>query len=341
MTRNKSIKPDHVNMLFRQLSAMTGSGMTVAEAIKTLAEDADDSPVRDIVTAMDKELQSGKTPGEVITKHLPHLHHLPLSALEKDLPAVSRFLGDIAEFSEKRQQLRRFVILSFLYPALVAALLISVISLLLIVVVPMLASMFSDMGQSLPLPTRMVIAVSNFFGKNWFLIPAGVAALFLVIRYKRMWLYTVADKMPVIRALSRKIACAELMRNLALLNRIQIPTQEALPAAAASVTNGYYAGIIRDIAQKSQGISQFITLLRESGLAPAMVGHTIRAGEKSGTLEAALRETSRFVELDAEKTFNRFVVLLYPITIILLGAVVGFCVIAMYMPIFQMGSMAG
>ena len=341
MARNTSFKPDHVNMLFRQLSAMTGSGMAVAEAIKTLAEEGEDSPVRDLVETMNRELQSGKSQGEVITKHLPHLRGLPLSALDKDLPTVSRFLADIAEFSEKRQQLRRFVILSFLYPSLVAALLVSVIFLLLVVVVPMLASMFSDMGQALPLPTRIMIALSNFLGSVWYLIPAGVIAVIVVIQNKRPWLYAVADKIPLIKALNRKIACAELMRNLALMNRIEIPVQEALPAAAAAVTNSYYSGKIGVLAQKSQSISQFITLLRESGLVPAMVGHTIRAGEKSGTLEAAFRETSRYVELDAEKTYNRFVVLLYPLTIILLGVIVGFCVIAMYMPIFQMGSMAG
>jgi type IV pilus assembly protein PilC len=81
--------------------------------------------------------------------------------------------------------------------------------------------------------------------------------------------------------------------------------------------------------------------LRQAGLAPSLVSHAVRAGERSGTLSEALHESARFVEHDAEKTYSRFVVLLNPITIILLGIVVGFCVIAMYMPIFMMGTIAG
>jgi len=342
MIFRKTIKPDHLNMLYRQLGAMTASGMTVADSIRTLAEEGDDSPVRGVVTAMHKELERGASAGEALAGHLGHLRGLPATVFDRDRETISQFFSDIAEFSEKRQALRRFMILSFAYPALVAVVLLFVITLLMVVVVPMLATMFADMGGALPLPTRMVIALSGFFsGPAGWLLQVGVVALIVIVLYKRIWLYMIADRIPVIRAVNRKIAGAELLRNLALMTKLDVPSELALSAAAASVTNDFYSFRFKNIAGKSRSASDFITQLRQAGMAPAMVSHAVRAGEKSGTISTAIQESARFVEHDAEKTYGRFVVLLYPLTIILLGAIVGFCVIAMYMPIFQMGMMVG
>jgi len=342
MIFRKGIRPDHLNLLYRQLGAMTASGMRVEEAIKTLAEEADDSPVRGLVTAMQKDVERGTSAGEALASHLVHLRGLPPTVFSKDTNTLSRFFGDIAEFSEKRQALRRFMALSFVYPALVAVVLLFVVTLLMVVVVPMLASMFSDMGQALPLPTRMVIAMSGlFWGGGALLIPVGVVALILILLYKKIWLYTAADKIPLLRTVNRKIAGAELFRNLALMTKLDVPSEQVLSAAAAFVTNDYYAMRLKDIAPKCRTIADLVTRLRQAGLAPALVSHAVRAGERSGTLSEALHESARFVEHDAEKTYNRFVVLLYPLTIILLGAVVGFIVIAMYMPIFMVGAVAG
>jgi type II secretory pathway component PulF len=342
MIFRKGIRPDHLNLLYRQLGAMTASGMRVEEAIKTLAEEADDSPVRGLVTAMQKDVERGTSAGEALASHLVHLRGLPPTVFSKDTNTLSRFFGDIAEFSEKRQALRRFMALSFVYPALVAVVLLFVVTLLMVVVVPMLASMFSDMGQALPLPTRMVIALSGFLG-GWggLMILVAVAAVLVIFLSNRLWFFQAADKMPFLREVNRKIAGAELFRNLALMTKLSVPSEQVLSAAAAFVTNDYYTKRLKDIAPKCRTLAEFVTRLRQEGLVPALVSHTVRAGERSGTLSEALHESARFVEHDAEKTYSRFVVLLYPLTIILLGAIVGFIVIAMYMPIFQMGAVVG
>ena len=339
--RIKAPQSDHLNMLYRQLAAMTASGMTVSEAISALAGDSDDSPISGLIATMNSELKSGKSPGEVVTLHLQHLKGLPAAVLGQEPADASRFFTDLAEFSEKRQQLKRFLVLSLIYPALVASILLFVISLLMIVVIPMLSAMFADMGGTLPLPTRIVVALSRFISSVWYLIPAGIVALILIFRYRRQWLLTAADNVPFVKGLNRKIACAELVRNLALLAKCDIPAQEKLQTAAASISNEYYAHRFSEIALNSRDLTQFVTQLRQAGLLSAIVSHTVRAGERSKALASALYETARFTDYDTEKTFNRFVLLLYPLTIILLGIVVGFCVIAMYMPIFQMGSMAG
>ncbi|TRZ48626.1 hypothetical protein D4S03_09460, partial [bacterium] len=332
----------HMNMLLRQLSAMTGTGMTIAEAIKALAEDADDSPIRDLVAAMDRDLQGRKPAGEVIETHLPYIKGLPPAVFDRDLPAVSRLLSDIAEFGGKKQQLKRFSLLSFLYPGVVALLLFFVLNLLIILVVPMLASMYLDMGLALPLPTRMLIALS-IFAQGWssIILLLILALLAIVLWKKRYWLHALVDMLPILRELNRKIAGAQFARTLALLAKLNVPVQEMLRSAASSVTNLYYSRKIADIAGASRDFSQFIRQLREARLVPALVSHTVRAGERSATLAEALHESARFMEQDAEGSYNRIILLLYPVTMILLGLVVGFCIIAVYMPIFQIASLAG
>jgi len=342
MKRKNKIRPEQVNMLYRQLAAMTGAGMTVGGAIQALAEDSEDSPINPLVEQMNKDIMSGKKPGEVLAANLPQLGGLPARFFDQESKVVSSFFSDIAEFSEKRQLLKGFINLSFLYPGLVVLVLLLVIGLLMVVVVPMLASMFVDMGQALPLPTRIVIALSSFMG-GWAFACIVIAAIagVLVLRRNKNWLYAIIDKVPGFRALNRKIACAELARTLALLTKLHVPVQEILQAAASSVTNQYYSLKIAGIACQCQGLSQFVLQLRQAGIVPALISHTVHAGDRSGTLAEALHESARFMETDAEKAYDRFVVLLYPVTIIILGLIVGFCVVAMYMPIFQMGSAVG
>lgn len=342
MARKKGIHPDHLNMLYRQLSVMTAAGMTVAEAIKVLAEEGDDSPARPLLDAMKNELAAGSRPGDVLSANFPYLKGLPPELFEKDPATAAEFFSSLADFSEKRQMMRRFLGLIFLYPGLVAAMLLAVISILLIVVVPMLAAMFADMGGTLPLPTRIVIALSSFVqGWGGFSVLMALAALIGMLIKKKSLRYALIDKLPVLRMLNRKIAGAELVRNLALLTRAGVSSRDALSSAAASVTNEYFSGRFTDAARNSQGIAHCLSELRKEKLISSAVSHAARTGERSGTLTAVLHESARFLEQDAEKTYDRFLVLLYPVTILLLGTVVGFCIIAMYMPIFQMGAMAG
>lgn len=342
MARNKKTHPEHLNMLFRQLAIMTASGMSVAEALTTLTEEGEGLPARALLKSLRSGLASGKRPGELLAAHFPYLKGLPPELFEKDPALASEFFTSIAEFSEKRQAMSRFLGMIFLYPALVSVLLIAVVGILMVVVVPMMASMFMDMGGVLPLPTRTIIALSQFVsGWGGAGVMLVIAALIWVLKRKKMLRYALLDKVPVLRQLNRKIAGAELVRNMALLVRTGTSGSNAVPLAAHSVTNEYFAGRFTSAARSQKGIADCLAGLRKENLIPAAVSHAARTGERTDTLAAVLQESARYLEQDAEKTYDRFLVLLYPVTILVLGAIVGFCAIAMYMPIFQMGTMAG
>jgi general secretion pathway protein F len=336
--RQKKIKTAHINMLYRQLAAMTGSGLTVAESIRMLAEESDGSPVRTLVMALRKEMESGATAGDAMSRHLPHVGGLSPSLFDQDAKTVSGFFRDLAEYSEKKEALRKALILAFVYPAFVSLVLVLVLSLLMVVVIPMLASIFSEAGQVLPLPTRMAIALSNFL-KGWggFVLLAALAAGVTVLVRNRSIAYRLIDKVPFLGALNRKITGAEFLRSLAFSAKIDIPPSKWAQKAAAGLTNEFHAKRLKDALSGAISVEQLVGQLRTFGLVPPMVGHTLRAAEKSNTIKTGLDESARFMEYDAEKAHERFVVLLYPLMIIAIGIIVGFCVIAMYMPIFQMG----
>ena len=142
MSRKKRLRPDHLNMLYRQLSVMTAAGMTVAESVRTLAEEGDDSPARPLLDAMKNELAAGRRPGDVLSANFPYLKGLPPELFERDPATAAESFSSLADFSEKRQRMRRFLGLTFLYPGLVAGWLLVVVSVLMIFVVPLMESMF-------------------------------------------------------------------------------------------------------------------------------------------------------------------------------------------------------
>jgi type IV pilus assembly protein PilC len=333
------IKTDHANLLFRQLAAMTASGMTMVEAITVLAEEGEGSPVSGVVSAIRKEIERGASPGEAIIKYIPQLRGLSPGVFSQGLGTVSQVLRQMAEFSEKRAVLRRFMALSMVYPAFLITVLLGVLTLLMIVVIPMFSSMYAEIGGVLPLPTRIVMAMSRHFWVFGWIMPAGLVAFIVIARRKRIWLHALADKIPAVKTLNRKIAAAEFLRNLSVTAGLNIAPREALQHASA-VSNDFHASTLRKHAARVDGISQLIDSIGQTGLIPPVVRHAVRAGERSGTIATALQETAAYMEQDAEKTYNRYLVFLHPVMIILLGIIVGFCIIALYMPIFQMGSVA-
>ncbi|MEK6698361.1 MAG: type II secretion system F family protein [Nitrospirota bacterium] len=333
------IKTDHANLLFRQLAAMTASGMTMVEAITVLAEEGEGSPVSGVVSAIRKEIERGTSPGEAIIKYIPQLRGLSPGVFSQGLGTISQVLRQMAEFSEKRAVLRRFMVLSMVYPAFLITVLFGVLTLLMIVVIPMFSSMYAEIGGVLPLPTRIVMALSRHFWVFGWIIPAGIVAIIVIAQRKRIWLHALADRIPALRTLNRKIAAAEFLRNLSATATMNIAPREAWQHAAA-VSNEFYASTLRDHAARADNISHLIDSLGQTGLIPPIVRHAVRAGERSGTIATAFQEIAAYMEQDAEKTYNRYLVFLHPVMIILLGIIVGFCIIALYMPIFQLGSVA-
>jgi type IV pilus assembly protein PilC len=225
---------------------------------------------------------------------------------------------------------------------------VSVVSILLVVVVPMLADMFKESGQALPLPTRIVISVSDFL-KGWGglimlgIIVGGIFAL-------KKWRTTdnglritdrIAMRVPVAGSLITRVAVAKFTRTLGTLMTSGVPILEGLIIVAKTAGNKI---VEEAIMQTRQSVSEGKTLadpLTKSKVFPAMVTQMIAVGEATGALDNMLNKIADFYDEEVDSAVAALTSMLEPLLMIFLGTTVGFVIIAMYMPIFQMGSLAG
>jgi len=328
-------------MLCRQLAILIASGRTPAEAIKALAGEAGESPIRDVVAAMAEELERGVAAAEVLSSHLSVLRGLPSEVFQLGSRELAMAFRDVSVFAEKKQELRRTFLASTMYPAVIVAVLTIIVLLLSVIVIPMFAAMFADMGSNLPLPTRMVITAAEFLRRGGGLVlvlaVTGVVAGFL--RNNRR-LFGMLDRIPVLGALNRSIAATEYLKTVTLLVQSGLPLRSALDSAAGSVTNSFYSGRLRDLSARNSDTSGLINALQRSRIVPAIVGLTLRTGERSSAALPAFTDAAEYLERETELAYGRFSSLLPPLMMITIGVFVGFVIIAMYMPIFQMGSLA-
>lgn len=341
MRSSKTVIIAHQAMLCRQLALLIASGRTPAEAIKAIAAEPGVFPVKDVVAAMADELDRGGAAEEVLGRHLSVLRGLPSEIFRLGSEPLARAFRDISVFAEKKQELRRTFLASTMYPAVIVAVLTIIVLLLSVIVIPMFATMFADMGSNLPLPTRMVITAAEFLrgggGMVLVLAVTGIVAGFL--RNNRR-LFGMLDRIPVLGALSRSIATTEYLKTVTLLVRSGLPLRSALDAAAGSVSNAFYSGRLKDLSARNSDTSGLLDALQRNRIVPAIVGLTLRTGERSGAALPAFTDAAEYLERETELAYGRFSSLLPPLMMITIGVFVGFVIIAMYMPIFQMGSLA-
>jgi len=341
MSSNNKLNAAQQAMICRQLGLLTATGLTLAEALKALADERETTPVDKAVAVMNREVEQGGQAGEVLTRHLSQLQGLPLAIFKQSGEQMTQVFRQIADFADKKQELSRIFRNSSIYPAVIAGIMVLVVLLLSVVVIPMLGNMFAESGQALPLPTRMVIGMSNFI--------SGWGGLFLLMLFiivavglfkNNCLFFNILDKMPAIGSLNRSIAATEFLKTAILMLQSGMSLREALSTASSSVTNAYYAATLKSLGSQSNDTAALLTSIQHKGIIPSIVGLTLRTGDRSGVALPTFIEAADYMERETELAYTKFSALLPPVMIICIGIIVGFVVIAMYMPIFQMGSIA-
>ena len=249
---------------------------------------------------------------------------------------------------EKFAKIKRQVKSAMIYPAVILFVAVAVVGLLMVIVVPMLAAMFSEMGQALPLPTRIVITISNFL-KGWGGLGMLIGMIALVVglrqfrRTDKGLLITdsIALKTPVFGSLIQRVSVAKFTRTLGTLLTSGVPILEGLLIVSRTAGNKV---VENSIITTRQSVSEGKTLAEPLGKAkvfPAMVTQMIAVGEATGALDNMLNKIADFYDEEVDSAVAALTSLLEPMLMIFLGTTVGFVIVAMYMPIFQMGSLAG
>jgi type IV pilus assembly protein PilC len=344
------IEDKDVVIFTRQLATMIDAGLPLVQCLDILGSQTENQTLAKTIVQVRTDVESGSTFAEALRKHPKAFDNLYVNMVAAGEAGgiLDTILQRLAAYMEKFAKIKKQIKSAMVYPSVIMFVAVAVVALLLVVVVPMLAAMFAEAGQALPLPTRIVVAASNFL-KGWGGLSLLIGIVGGIVGIKQ-WRKTekglkitdaVALKLPIVGDLIRKVSVAKFTRTLGTLLTSGVPILEGLLIVARTAGNKI---VEEAIVMTRTSVSEGKTLaepLSKAKVFPAMVTQMIAVGEATGALDSMLTKIADFYDDEVDGAVATLTSMLEPILMIFLGTTVGFVIIAMYMPIFQMGSVAG
>ena len=346
----QKVKAKELAIFFRQFSVMIDAGLPLVQCLEILANNQENVAFQKVLTDVRSRVEGGATLANSMREHPKVFDTLVVNMVEAGETGgiLDTILQRLAGYVEKAVKLKAAVKSAMIYPVSVVSIAVLVVGGLLWKVVPIFANMFASMGVDLPLPTRIVVGMSNFLATfGWILIVLAIGAFFgfkAVYRSEggRFAIDTVMLRLPVIGMLLRKIAVARFTRTLGTLITSGVPLLEAMTITARTSGNSV---VERAIVTVRKAVEEGRTLaepLRECNVFPNMVTQMIAVGEQTGAMDAMLQKIADFYEAEVDNAVKDMLTLLEPIIILFLGVAVGGVVISMYLPMFALiAQMAG
>jgi type IV pilus assembly protein PilC len=339
-----SVPPKDLAVFVRQFSVMIDAGLPLVQCLEILGSQQVNKTFAKILQQTRMDVEGGATLADAMRKHPKAFDDLftNMIAAGEAGGILDTILKRLATYIEKAVKLRSQVKGAMVYPVAVLSIAGLVIAVILWKVIPTFAAMFEGLGADLPLPTRIVIAMSNWFVRALpFLVILTVAFVFAFKRYYatyggRRVVDRIVLKLPILGVLMQKIAVARFCRTLATLISSGVPILDGLEITARTAGNA----IIEDaIMAVRKGVESGLTLaqpLKESGVFPPMVVQMIGVGEQTGALDAMLSKIADFYEEEVDQAVANLLTLMEPVMILFLGITVGGIVISMYLPLFDL-----
>jgi type IV pilus assembly protein PilC len=331
-------------VFFRQFSVMIDAGLPLVQCLEILAANQENQIFQKCLTGVRQSVEGGSTLSNAMRQYPKIFDDLTTNMVEAGEAGgiLDTILQRLATYVEKAVKLKSAVKSALIYPVSVISIACLVVGALLKFVVPIFANMFVSMGVDLPLPTKIVIGLSNFVGRFWWLIFAFFIVLFIAIKFVRKdpkgrYMF---DKMllglPVLGNVLRKIAVARFTRTLGTLITSGVPILEGLSITARTSGNAVLEDALMKVRKAVEEGRTIVDPLKESGVFPNMVTQMIGVGEATGAMDAMLQKIADFYEDEVDAATKDMLTLLEPIMIGFLGIAVGGIVISLYMPLFSM-----
>src|SRR5665213_2272001 len=329
----------------RQFSVMIDAGLPLVQCLEILAGQQENKVFQNVLAGTRAAVESGSTLSAAMRQYEKVFDALYVNLVEAGETGgiLDTILQRLSTYIEKNVKLKRAVKSALVYPIAVLSVAGAVIVLLLWKVVPIFATLFLGLGVELPLPTRIVIGLSNFVGSifGFLILVALVGAIIgLKVWYKtpigRMAIDRVLLKLPLIGLLLRKIAVARFTRTLGTLISSGVPILEGLDITARTAGNAVIEKSLLEVRKALEGGRNLADPLRETNVFPGMVTQMIGVGEQTGAMDAMLQKIADFYEDEVDAAVKDLLAALEPMMIVILGLVVGGIVISMYLPLFSL-----
>jgi type IV pilus assembly protein PilC len=333
-----------IAVFFRQFSVMIDAGLPLVQCLEILASNQENIAFQKCLTGVRTTVEGGSTLANAMRQYPKIFDDLTTNMIEAGETGgiLDTILQRLATYVEKAVKLRQAVKSALIYPTSVISIAILVIAALMKWVVPIFANLFAGLNVDLPLPTRIVMEISNLVGKFGILIFPIVIVLFFGVKWVRsspkgrLILDGLMLKLPVLGLLLRKIAVARFTRTLGTLITSGVPILEGLAITARTSGNAVLETSLMKVRKAVEEGRTIVDPLKESGVFPNMVVQMIGVGEATGAMDAMLQKIADFYEDEVDAATKDLLTLLEPLLIGFLGVAVGGIVISLYMPLFSM-----
>lgn len=350
LSRGQKIVPADISVVSRQIATMLAAGVTLIQSLEMIGQGHSKTPMRNLLMEITNEVKSGNPLSSALRKHPLHFDSLycDLVYTGEQSGALEVIYERIATYKEKAEALKSKIKKAMFYPIAVLVVAFIVTTILLVFVVPQFEEIFSGFGAELPAFTQFVLGISRFVQDYGVFIALGMGiAGFLFARtYKRsLALRDKCDKLslkiPVIGDILKKASIARFTRTLSTTFAAGVPLIGALDSAAGASGNAVYRDAILFVKKEVAGGIPMHVAMRATNVFPDMVTQMISIGEESGSVDEMLSKVAAIYEAEVDDMVDGLTSLLEPMIMVVLGVVVGGLIIAMYLPIFQMGSVVG
>lgn len=342
---------EEVVLLTRQLGTMLRSGIPLASCITALVEQAGHQDLEIVLRDIREKVTQGATFADALAHHPGYFDDLFVNMVKAGEAAgnLDVILSRLADFMQKEERIRAKVKAALAYPVVMIVFGILVVTVLMTFVVPRILSVLNKGPQKdapLPLPTEILVTVSGFMGAYWWAIFGAVVVLWLMFRvamrseeFQYKW-DRFRLRLPILGDLFRKSAVSRFCTTFATLLKSGIPALQALTIVKGIVGNMVLARVVDEIHQKIVEGADISGPVKKSGVFPPVVGYMIAVGEQAGTLEEMLERVAESYDVEVEITSQKVTSLIEPILIVALSLVVGFIVVAILLPILEIGHLA-
>jgi type IV pilus assembly protein PilC len=350
-TFGSGVKAKELAVFTRQFSVMIDAGLPLVQCLEILASQQENKTFQKVLAGTRASVEGGSTLSAAMKQYPKVFDPLYSNMVEAGETGgiLDTILQRLSTYIEKNVKLKAAVKSALIYPVGVITVAGLVITLLLWKVVPIFATLFAGLGVDLPLPTKIVIALSNFIGSIFgLLIIVGLVGSIIGLKIwygtpqGRFVLDTITLKLPILGMVMRKIAVARFTRTLGTLISSGVPILESLDITAKTSGNAVVERALFKVRKALEEGKSLTDPLKESGVFPGMVTQMIAVGEQTGAMDAMLQKIADFYEDEVDAAVKDLLTALEPIMIVFLGVVVGGVVISMYLPLFSLiGKLSG
>lgn len=346
-SRSRVLSPSDLAIATRQFATLLVAGLPLVEALGILVEQVEKKPVQSLFADIREQVRGGKALSAALEQHPNEFGPIYVHMVRagEASGALDQILFRLSEFLEKQLALKQKVTNAMMYPIIMLLVGAAVLFVLMTFAIPKITVVFTDQKKALPWPTVVLMQASNFLAEYWWVLLCGaVIGLVAFLRYVKtpggqLRVHQLLLKLPLIGDIVRKVAISRLSSTLATMLASGVQLLEALDVSRRVMSNRVLEAAVENARQNIREGESIAAPLKRSGQFPPLVTHMVAVGEKSGEMEEMLRRIAGIYDGEVDRVVTRATSLIEPVMILFMGAVVFFIVVAILLPIFEMGQL--